>query len=217
MSAASGPRRARDFSAGWQTEGRLHLPAGDESPLPPARRARHRHSRLQGLVQRRRAQRLLRCRDLHAPRAHACDQRLRHPGVRRRGPLPRGPGGRPFGDLAVPAFGLRRAPTAGLQVPLSGRLCAVPGTAAPSQAPLHHLRRLEHRPQADRPAQLAVEPEELRLPARGARLAGPAVRSCRVRRCVPRGEHRSRTSTRGGRTAARRAPTTSAGASITRS
>ena len=39
-------------------------------------------------------------------------------------------------------------------------------------ARVHPLRRLEHRPQGDRSQELARQPEELRLPARGARLDG---------------------------------------------
>ena len=55
-------------------------------------------------------------------------------------------------------------------------------------ARLRHLRRLEHRAPGHRPEELALEPEELRLPARGARLARPAVRRARLRRRVPRGQ-----------------------------
>ena len=46
------------------------------------------------------------------PRAGQGRARLRHARVRQRGPLPRGPGGGPVGGLAVPALGLRRAPSA---------------------------------------------------------------------------------------------------------
>ena len=81
---------------------------------------------------------------------------------------------------------------------------------------LHPVRRLEHRAQADRPAQLEIEPEEFRIPARGTRVARRAFRRRAVRRCVPRSESRTPTITRGGRTAARRGTRTSAGASTTR-
>ena len=40
---------------------------------------------------------------------------------------------------------------------------------------LRDLRRLEHRAHEERHQELDVQPEELRLPARGARVAGPAV------------------------------------------
>jgi hypothetical protein len=62
--------------------------------------------------------------------------------------------------------------------------------AAPRLRP---VRRLEHRAQADRPEELEIEPEELRLPARGARLARPncsatsatSTRSARSTRARP--------------------------------
>jgi hypothetical protein len=62
-----------------------------------------------------------------------------------------------------------------------------------AQAPrLHPVRRLEHRPQGDRPAQLALEPEELRLPAAGARLARPAVRRRGLCRRLSRDQREAR-------------------------
>ena len=53
----------------------------------------------------------------------------------------------------------------------------------------HPLRRLEHRAPGDRPQELAQQPEELRLPARGARVAHARVRRAGLRRRVP--PHRS--------------------------
>src|ERR1700751_5338285 len=50
---------------------------------------------------------------------------------------------------------------------------------------------MEHRPPADRPEELAIEPEELRFPARGARLDRPAVRPLRLRGRFPRGTSRA--------------------------
>ena len=81
----------------------------------------------------------------------------------------------------------------------------------------HPVRRLEHRAPADRPEELAQQPEELRLPAGRARVAHARVRRARLRRRVPPRRPASPTNTRGGRTAARRGRRTSAGASTTRS
>ena len=54
------------------------------------------------------------------------------------------------------------------------------------------LRRLEHRPPAGRPQELAGQPEELRLPPGGAGVADAGLRRgdgrlrrCRARRCIP--------------------------------
>ena len=49
----------------------------------------------------------------------------------------------------------------------------------------HPVRRLEHRAPGDRPQELAQQPEELGLPARGARLAHARVRRSGLRRRVP--------------------------------
>ena len=57
--------------------------------------------------------------------------------------------------------------------------------AARSGARNHPVRRLEHRAPADRPQELAQQPEELRLPAGGARVADARVRRARLRRRVP--------------------------------
>ena len=48
-----------------------------------------------------------------------------------------------------------------------------------------HLRRLEHRAQGNRPQELEIQPEELRLPARGARLDDARVRRTRLGRRLP--------------------------------
>ena len=65
------------------------------------------------------------------------------------------------------------------------------GAQAPA-ARLRAVRRLEHRPQGDRPEELALQPEELRLPAGGARLARRAVRRRGLRRRLPRGGRAAR-------------------------
>ena len=82
-----------------------------------------------------------------------------------------------------------------------------------------HLRRLEHRPQGNRPEELEIQPEKLRLPARGARLDDAPVRRTRLGRRLPPAATRSTPArpTPGGATAARPGPRTSAGASTTRS
>ena len=69
---------------------------------------------------------------------------------------------------------------------------AAPAGAEAPAARLRALRRLEHRAQGDRPEELALQPEELRLPARGARVARRAVRRRALRRRVPRGEPAAR-------------------------
>ena len=79
------------------------------------------------------------------------------------------------------------------------------------------LRRLEHRAPRDRPEELAVEPEELRVSARGARMAHARVRARGLGRRLPHASTRVPSSTPGGRTAARRGRRTSAGGSTTRS
>ena len=118
--------------------------------------------------------------------------RLRLARIRHRGPLHRGAVQEPERGLGLPAFGLvERGPAAG-QVPLPRRIHAVPARPEAPQARLHPVRRLEHRAQADRPAQLEIEPEELRLPARGARVARRALRRRAVRRRVPRGQRGAR-------------------------
>ena len=87
--------------------------------------------------------------------------------------------------------------------------------AAPAR--LRAVRRLQHRTPADRPEELACEPEKFRLPAGGTRLARP-----RVRRRSAGWMHFARltpgpSSTPGGRIAARRGRKMSDGGSTTRS
>src|SRR2546429_9370806 len=89
--------------------------------------------------------------------------------------------------LAFPPLGAARPAATGRQFPLSGGLHAAPRTPAPAAPPLHPGRRLEHRAPRHRSEELEVEPEELRVPARGARLDGPCVRPGRGRGRGPRG------------------------------
>ena len=84
-------------------------------------------------------------------------------------------------------------------------------------ARLHSLRRLEHRAQGDRPEELALEPEELRIPAGGARVAGSTLRRGRLRRRVSARSISSPISTPGGPIAARPGRRTSGGGSTIRS
>ena len=79
------------------------------------------------------------------------------------------------------------------------------------------LRRLEHRAPADRPQELAQQPEELGLPAGGARVADARVRRSRASSTSSAASIRVPSSTRGGRIAGRRGRRTSAGGSTTRS
>ena len=127
-----------------------------------------------------------------------------------------------FGELTVISVylpsGLERAAPAGVEVPLprgvpaaSARSCASAGR----EIILCGDWNIAH--QRDRSQELAQQPEELRLPAGGARVADARVRRARLRRRVPPRRSRDPTSTRGGRTAARRGRRTSAGASTTRS
>ena len=119
-----------------------------------------------------------------------------------------------FGKLSVvsrvPAFGLRRARSA------RRRSSASSTSSCRTCATLKRRRRefilcgdwnIAHK-EIDL-QELALEPEELRLPARGARLARPAVRRRALRRRLPRDQRASRISTPGGRIAARRGRRTS--------
>ena len=155
---------------------------------------------------------------LYAAPAGAGSHRLRQPRIRRRGPLPR--------SRFRPASVISLYLAVGLELARTGRRPSsasshefLPHLAASARerARGHPVRRLEHRAPADRPQELAQQPEELRVPARGARLADARVRRARLRRRVPQRQPASRSSTRGGRTAARRGRRTSAGASTTRS
>ena len=106
------------------------------------------------------------------------------------------------GHQPVPAVGVERAAPAGVEVPLPRRVPAASREAAQARARDHPVRRLEHRAPADRPQELAQQPEEFRLPARGARVADARVRRARLRRRVPHASTRGPSSTRGGRIAA---------------
>ena len=109
-----------------------------------------------------------------------------------RGPLHRGALQGPERDFALPAVRLLERGAPAGQVPLPRGVHAVPARAEAQAAQLHPVRRLEHRAQGNRPAQLEVEPEELGLPAGRARLARRTVRRRRLRRRVPRGQRRTR-------------------------
>ena len=87
--------------------------------------------------------------------------------------------------LPLPALGVERTAPPGVQVPLSRRLPAASRAAARQRARDPALRRLEHRAPADRPQELAQQPEELGLPARGARVADPGLRRAGLRRRLP--------------------------------
>ena len=64
--------------------------------------------------------------------------------------------------------------------------------AARPGARVHPGRRHQHRPQGDRPEELEGQPQEQRLPARGARLDDAPVRGARLRRRVPHAQPASR-------------------------
>ncbi len=85
------------------------------------------------------------------------------------------------------------------------------------RARVRAVRRRQHRAPRDRPEELERQPEEQRLPARGARLdeqaAGRGRPGRRLPPSAPRGT--ARAATPGGATAARRGPRTWAGASTT--
>ena len=80
----------------------------------------------------------------------------------------------------------------------SCRTCDASRARAPR---IHPLRRLEYCPQADRSEELEIEPEELGLPARGARLDGSAAGAGKYidafRSLVPEAEHYTWWSNRG--------------------
>jgi exodeoxyribonuclease-3 len=125
-----------------------------------------------------------------------------------------------FGKLsvvsAVPAVGIRRARTAGVEVPLPQGLPAVPEEARPARPKLRPLRRHQHRPQEiDLRNWKSNQKNSGFLPEERAwldRVFGELKWVDAFREVDARP-----TSTPGGRTAARRARRTSAGASTTRS
>ena len=87
--------------------------------------------------------------------------------------------------------------------------------AAEGRARIHPRRRRQHRAQGDRPEELAQQPEEQRLPARGTRLDDAAARRAAAWSTSSARSTRTPTSTPGGATAARPGPRTSAGGSTT--
>ncbi|CAF1026099.1 unnamed protein product [Rotaria sp. Silwood1] len=103
-----------------------------------------------------------------------------------------GPQAQPHQRLLPQRHQRRGAP--GRQVPLPGGDVPAPA-GAQGRARVHPRRRREHRAQGNRPEELAQQPEEQRLPARGARLADAAARRSggrRPRRRVPHAERQGR-------------------------
>ena len=122
------------------------------------------------------------------------------------------------GDQPLPALGVERARTARHRSSASStHSCRTSPRCARRGARDHPVRRLEHRAPADRPQELAQQPEELRLPARGARMADARVRRARLRRRVPQRRPAARAVHVVVEPRRRRGRTTSAGASTTRS
>ena len=171
---------------------------------------RRRHDRAISTSPRRRATRASACTAGSAP--SAVRVRLRRRRVRRRGPLRRG-ALRP--TRAAPLAEAQRR-----QLLLPERLVAAstarPPSSASSTLMAPHLQRTEgrarghpgrrhqHRAQGDRPEELEGQPQEQRLPARGARLDDAACsRSSASSTCSARST-RIPSNTPGGATAARR-------------
>ena len=219
MSAASARPRQGAVPLAAPPGGGLHLPAGDQVPGAPARRARRADARATTASSATPSARATpgwrstagtsRTKVVRGFGTHEFDREGRYLEAQV---------GRPVGGLAVPAVRLRRPPSAGLQVPLPGGLRRAPGAPAGAGGATTSSAATGTSPTA--PIDLRNwkrQPEELRLPARGARLDGPAVRS-RAATWMPSARcARSRTCTPGGPIAARRARTTSAGALTTRS
>ena len=111
---------------------------------------------------------------------------LRQPRIRRRRPLSRGAFRRSSPSSASTCRRGRAARTARRRSSASSTQF-LPHLAqlAQERARNHPLRRLEHRAPGDRPQELAQQPEELGLPARGARVAHARVRRAGLRRRVP--------------------------------
>ena len=101
-------------------------------------------------------------------------------GVRRRGALRRGAlrhraaQAQPHQLLLPERLERRGAP--GGEVPLPDALLPAPASTE-GRARVHPRGRHQHRAQGDRPEELAQQPEEQRLPARGARLDDPRCSS----------------------------------------
>src|SRR5690606_27292897 len=96
--------------------------------------------------------------------------------LRRGRPLPGSPLRQPERGVVLHPVRLVRRAAPGLQVRGHGLAAADPGRVAAQRPRLRPVRRLEHRPQRHGHPQLEGQPEELRLPARGTRLAQCAVR-----------------------------------------
>ena len=126
--------------------------------------------------------------------------------------------GKAGGDQRVPAFRIERPAPPGVEVPLPGRVPAASSAAAQGEARDHPVRRLEHRAQGDRSQELAQQPEEFRLPARGARMADAAYSTnWASSTCSAAINQRARAVHVVVESRARRGRRTSAGASTTRS
>jgi exodeoxyribonuclease-3 len=72
------------------------------------------------------------------------------------------------------------------EIQFHGTLHAPPGSPCGQRPGSHPVRRLEYRPQGNRPEKLEIQPEELRLPARGTGLDHGSVRPPGLRRRLPR-------------------------------
>ena len=143
--------------------------------------------------------------------------RVRHLRIRRRGTLSAGRFCQRVGRQRVPAVGVGGAASAGIEVPVSGRIPPASAQARRHGARGGAVRRLEHCPPADRPQELAEQSEELGLFARRARMAVAIVGRYRSRRCIPEGRSATRSSTPSGRTGGTRMPRMSVGESTTSS
>ena len=144
--------------------------------------------------------------------------RLRQPRVRSRGTAPARRLRQAVGRLDVPAFGLelRGAPAGEVPLPATSS-CRCSGSLGAERPRVHPVRRLEHRAPGDRPEELALQPEELRVSCpRSARGSARCSRRPAGSTCSG-ASTRGPSSTPGGRTAARPGRRTSGGASTTRS
>ena len=205
------------FRLGRRAGRRRHLPAGAQGaglrPLAGDAGA----GRIPRLLPLRREKRLRRRRPVVPAPARRCRGGPRQRRVRRRGALPARRLRQAVGDFPLRAVGLQFARTPGSQIPLPRRLLSASRRSGAMRPGNRDLRRLEHRPSRDRPEELAIEPEELGFPAprnapgSGASWPRPAG-STSIAACIRK---RRRRATRGGRTAGRPGPRTSAGGSIT--
>ena len=214
---SAGAQGPRPLARARRAVGR-RLPAGDQGAsrrhAAAMRAPRRSHARFPPRARRRATA----ASALYAPAPDAVRTRLRQRRVRRRGPLPRGGLRRAHGDQRVPAVGLERPASPGIEVPLSRRVPA---------APRSELRDDGREVILCGDWNIAHQPIDLRnwrsnqknsgfLPEERAWLDA-RVRRAGLRRRVPPRRSASRSSTRGGRIAARPGRRTSAGASTTRS